>query len=54
MQEPILFNVSIKDNILYGCTEATNKQVRDAAELANALEFIEKENDKESNNNGPE
>ena len=50
MQEPILFNVSIKDNILYGYPEATNKQVRDAAKLANAIEFIENENNIENNN----
>jgi len=37
MQEPQLFNVSIKDNILYGNEYATNEQVRHAAKLANAL-----------------
>jgi len=41
MQEPILFNTSIKDNILYGNLNATDFEVRKAALLANALTFIE-------------
>lgn len=41
MQEPVLFNVSIKDNILYGNKDATDLEVRQVAEQANALQFIE-------------
>ena len=41
MQEPILFNVSIKENILYGNENATDQQIRAVAEQANALTFIE-------------
>ena len=41
MQEPMLFNMSIKDNILYGNPEASDEKVREAAEMANALQFIE-------------
>jgi len=41
MQEPALFNFSIKDNILYGTLEASNQEIRGAAEIANALEFVE-------------
>ena len=41
MQEPILFNVSIKENILYGNESATDQQIRAVAEQANALPFIE-------------
>jgi len=41
MQEPILFNYSIKENILYGRPEAKNSEIIDAAKVANALEFIE-------------
>lgn len=37
MQEPVLFNTSIKENILFGKLDATDAQVRRAAELANAL-----------------
>ena len=41
MQEPILFNTSIKQNILFGEQDATDQEVYDAAKAANALEFIE-------------
>ena len=41
MQEPILFNQSIKDNVKYGKPDATDSQVRRACEKANALQFIE-------------
>jgi len=39
-QEVILFAGSIKENILFGNTDATDQQVIEAAEKANALEFI--------------
>jgi len=42
-QEPVLFNSSILDNILYGKPHATVDEVRLAAKLANATEFIEKD-----------
>jgi ABC-type multidrug transport system fused ATPase/permease subunit len=41
MQEPILFNMTIKENILYGNMNASNQKVRQMAEMANALQFIE-------------
>ena len=41
MQEPTLFNYTIAENILYGNDQASNSEVRDAAQAANALEFIE-------------
>ncbi|CDW74227.1 abc transporter [Stylonychia lemnae] len=44
MQEPVLFDMSIKENIKYGNSTATDIEVRHAAELANALTFIEDEN----------
>ena len=37
MQEPLLFNMSIKDNILYGNENASDLRVRQVAEMANAL-----------------
>jgi ATP-binding cassette subfamily B protein len=40
-QEPMLFHRSLYDNIAYGKPNATEQEVRDAAEKANALEFIE-------------
>ena len=41
MQEPTLFNYTIKENILYGKINASNQEIIDAAEIANAQEFIE-------------
>ncbi len=41
-QEPMLFHRTLKENIMYGRPQATDKEVRDAAQKANALEFIEK------------
>lgn len=41
-QEPMLFHRSLRENIAYGHPDATDKQIRKAAEQANALEFIEK------------
>lgn len=40
-QEPILFDGSIRDNIAYGRPEATDEEIRQAAQAANAAEFIE-------------
>jgi ABC-type multidrug transport system fused ATPase/permease subunit len=41
MQEPTLFNYTIRENILYGNSTATDKEIHEAAGVANALEFIE-------------
>lgn len=41
MQEPTLFNYTIKENILYGNPMASNSQIIQSAEVANAREFIE-------------
>lgn len=40
-QEIILFGGSIRENIAYGNPEASNEDIRKAAEQANALDFIE-------------
>jgi ATP-binding cassette subfamily B (MDR/TAP) protein 1 len=42
MQEPIVFNYSILENVLYGKPDATNSEVQDACEKANCMEFITK------------
>lgn len=39
-QEPILFHISIKDNIRYGRSSATDAEIYAAAEAANIHEFI--------------
>uniref|UniRef100_A0A0D9V4I3 Uncharacterized protein n=1 Tax=Leersia perrieri TaxID=77586 RepID=A0A0D9V4I3_9ORYZ len=41
-QEPLLFMTSIKDNIIYGKEDATIEEIKRAAELANAANFIDK------------
>lgn len=41
-QEALLFHRSIAENISYGKPDATMDEIREAARLANALEFIEK------------
>ena len=40
-QEPLLFHRTVAENIAYGCPDATLEQIREAARMANALEFIE-------------
>ena len=44
-QEPVLFNESILENIRLGRPAATDAEVREAARLAGALEFIEAQPD---------
>ena len=41
-QEALLFHRSIRENIAYGRPDATDKQIREAARLANATEFIDR------------
>jgi ATP-binding cassette subfamily B protein len=41
-QEPLLFHRTLRENIAYGKPNATDDEIRNAATLANALEFIEK------------
>jgi ATP-binding cassette, subfamily B, bacterial len=40
LQEPLLFSGTILDNISYGKPDASDEEVREAARLANAHEFI--------------
>ena len=41
-QETLLFHRSIRENIAYGRPDATKEEIREAARLANALEFIDR------------
>ena len=41
-QEALLFHRSIRENIAYGKPDATEEEIREAARLANALEFIDR------------
>ena len=45
LDEPFLFSVSIKDNIAYGKPDATDEEVIQAAEAAEAHEFIQETSD---------
>jgi ABC-type multidrug transport system fused ATPase/permease subunit len=40
MQEPIIFNYSILENVLYGKINASNYEVINATEVANCTDFI--------------
>jgi ATP-binding cassette subfamily B protein len=40
LQGSVLFGVSVRENIAYGCAGVTDEQIQDAARLANAHEFI--------------
>lgn len=40
MQEPLLFNESIKENILYGDQMASDQKVREVSINSNSLPFI--------------
>jgi len=40
LQEPLLFSASIAENIRYGCLEATQEEIVEAAKAANAHGFI--------------
>ena len=39
-QEPILFNDTIRNNIAYGCPQASENQIESAAKAAYAIDFI--------------
>lgn len=39
-QDTFLFNASVRENIAYGCSDATDDQIIDAAKRANAYDFI--------------
>ena len=41
-QEPILFAASIAENIRYGREDVTDKELQEAAMMANAHDFISK------------
>ena len=41
-QETVLFNASIKENILYGRLDASEEEIYEAAKAANVMEFVDK------------
>ena len=44
-QEPLLFNETIRENILFGNLAANEKQINDSASRANAMAFIMQSNE---------
>lgn len=42
LQDTVMFSESVKENIRYGKLEATDEEVKEAAELANAHQFIKR------------
>ena len=42
MQEPIIFNYSVIENMLYGKLDAKNSEIQHCAEVSNCMEFIKK------------
>lgn len=51
-QEPILFNDTIANNIALGMSEATTEQIKDAARIANAANYIEQKEESYNTNIG--
>ena len=49
-QEPILFNYSVKENILYSKMDATYEEIVESTKIANATEFIDQLEPSHSNN----
>lgn len=41
MQEPLLFNYSVKENVLYGKVDASNDEIIKACEISNSRVFVE-------------
>ena len=39
-QEPVLFNMSIRENIRFGKEDATDEEIKEACKEANAWDFI--------------
>lgn len=44
-QEPVLFNTTIKKNILMGKPDATDEQIIEALKMSNAWEFVKDQPD---------
>lgn len=40
-QEPVLFNTSIKENLKFGKSDATDQEIIEALKSSNAYDFIE-------------
>mmetsp|Transcript_34807 Transcript_34807/g.25146 ORF Transcript_34807/g.25146 Transcript_34807/m.25146 type:complete len:126 (+) Transcript_34807:499-876(+) len=54
MQEPTLFNYTIRENIIYGNMKASNSDIIDSAEVAAARGFIESDEIQDALDDNPE
>lgn len=45
MQKAVLFKGTIKENLLWGNEDATEEEVKEALELSQSIEFVEKKED---------
>lgn len=54
MQEPTLFNYTIRENIIYGNMNASNTEIIEAAEVAAARGFIESDEIQDAIDDNPE
>lgn len=53
MQEPVLFNYTIMENILYSKMDATNEEIVKVADQANCTDFVEAQKDREEVDESP-
>jgi ABC-type multidrug transport system fused ATPase/permease subunit len=53
MQEPVLFNYTIAENILYSKMDASNPEVKAVADAANCTDFIQAQKDREDVDESP-
>lgn len=53
MQEPIIFNYSIAENLIYSKLDAYNQEIEEAAQAANATDFIKAQKDREVKDDRP-
>lgn len=53
IQEPTIFNMSIKENISYGLENASDERIIECSKMANIHEFIESLPGKYEENVGP-
>ena len=45
-QEPALFATTLKENLLFGCEEATDEDIDKALKMAEAYDFVNELEDK--------
>jgi ABC-type multidrug transport system fused ATPase/permease subunit len=54
MQEPLIFNYTIGENILYSKLDCHNDEIVQVAEDANALDFVRDQKEREEHDDKPD